>query len=406
MQIAGCALLPACARSWSWPCLLRQADLTDLGWASSWNRQSFRTLHSNQHGGSSKSMLFSDSMRQLIQQHQQQEAAEQQQQQQGASLQPAEQLHMPGRQQQQAAGRGSPLHLNRQAKISNRQRLVEQTFKQLFKDDLHAVIPIRNFQAVDELLRQWNVDLQAYMQGRALLQLRLERAARSAAAAASAAGGGGCCISTSMRSSSASGDLHIQRQQQEQQRSSTADLEAGRLPQAALASSNSGSSIPQRRPAAAQALRVRTSSVSEGGSSCEPRSAASLSAAGGSNAVAADTPASAAADIAAGEPCCRTPRLAPLKPRPVLPDEISKGLKPRLVSKDEEEGSTAMGRCCAGLAGALFGGPGAEEEEGAALDDVGCVAERLEVQRQALVDLEASILEAQKEVCWLACSGC
>lgn len=57
-----------------------------------------------------------------------------------------------------------------------------------------------------------------------------------------------------------------------------------------------------------------------------------------------------------------------------------------------------MGRCCAGLAGALFGGPGAEEEEGAARDDVGCVAERLEVQRQALVDLEASILEAQKEV--------
>jgi hypothetical protein len=33
---------------------------------------------------------------------------------------------------------------------------------------------------------------------------------------------------------------------------------------------------------------------------------------------------------------------------------------------------------------------------------VGRVAERLKVQRQALVDLEASILEAQKEVrCWL-----
>ncbi|WIA30966.1 hypothetical protein OEZ86_001014 [Tetradesmus obliquus] len=214
------------AAVWSWPCLLRQADLTDLGWASSWNRQSFRTLHSNQQGGSSKSMLFSDSMRQLIQQHQQQETAEQQQQQ-SASLQPAEQLHMPGRQQQQ-------------------------------------------------------------------------------------------------------------QQQQAAGRSSSA--------------------------------------------------------------AAADTPAAAAADVAAGEPCCRTPRLAPLKPRPVLPDEISKGLKPRLVSKDDEEGSTAMGRCCAGLAGALFGGPGAEEEEGAARDGVGCVAERLEVQRQALVDLEASILEAQKEV--------
>jgi hypothetical protein len=34
-------------------------------------------------------------------------------------------------------------------------------------------------------------------------------------------------------------------------------------------------------------------------------------------------------------------------------------------------------------------------------DVVGRVAERLEVQRQALVDLEVSILEAQKEVrCW------
>jgi hypothetical protein len=43
-------------------------------------------------------------------------------------------------------------------------------------------------------------------------------------------------------------------------------------------------------------------------------------------------------------------------------------------------------------------GPGAEEKEGAARDDVVCVAERLEVQQQALVDLEASILEAQKEV--------
>jgi hypothetical protein len=100
----------------------------------------------------------------------------------------------------------------------------------------------------------------------------------------------------------------------------------------------------------------------------------------------------------------------------VLPDEVAKGLKPRLVSKDEEEGATAMGRCCARVAGALFGGPGAEEEEEAAQDDVGRVAERLEVQRQALVDLEASILEAQKEVramlrsfyrtqqrnCWLA----
>jgi hypothetical protein len=73
------------------------------------------------------------------------------------------------------------------------------------------------------------------------------------------------------------------------------------------------------------------------------------------------------------------------------------------VSKDEEEGSTAMGRCCASVAGALFGGPGAEEEEGAVRDDVVCVAERLEVQRQALVDLEASILEAQKEV---GCTGC
>jgi hypothetical protein len=86
----------------------------------------------------------------------------------------------------------------------------------------------------------------------------------------------------------------------------------------------------------------------------------------------------------------------------VRPDEVAKGLKPRLVSTDEEEGATAMGRCCARVAGALFGGPGAEEEEEAAQDDVGRVAERLEVQRQALVDLEASILEAQKEVrCWL-----
>ena len=39
-------------------------------------------------------------------------------------------------------------------------RLVEDTFKQLFKDDYHAVVPVRNFQPVDELLRQWNFDMQ------------------------------------------------------------------------------------------------------------------------------------------------------------------------------------------------------------------------------------------------------
>jgi hypothetical protein len=346
-------------------------------------------------------------MRQLIQQHQQQEAAEQHQQQ-GAILEPAEQPHMPGRQQQQqqqqqqqrqTAGAGSPLHPNRQAKISNRQRLVEQTFKQLFKDELHTVIPVRNFQAVDELLRQWNADLQAYIQGRALLQLRLDRAAKTAAA--DGADCGGCCIGTSTRSSDASvGELHSQQQQQ----SAVGDVESGYLFQAGLTQTSSSSS-PQRRPAAAQGLCVRTSSVSEAGasSSLEPRGPASLSAAGNSSATAAEGPAiaaAAAADVAAGEPCCRTPRLAPLKPRPVLPDEVAKGLKPRLVSKDKEEGTTAMGRCCASLAGALFGGPRAEEEEGAVRDDVGCVAKRLEAQRQALIDLEASILEAQKEVRW------
>jgi hypothetical protein len=91
--------------------------------------------------------------------------------------------------------------------------------------------------------------------------------------------------------------------------------------------------------------------------------------------------------------------------------DAAQGLKPRLVSKDEEDGTTAMGRCCASVAGALFGGPGAEAQEEAAQDDVGRVAERLEVQRQALVDLEASILEAQKEVrtivlrCLLLCTA-
>jgi hypothetical protein len=361
-------------------------------------------LHTGSNPGSSgKSMLFSDSMRQLIQQHQQQEAAEQQQQQQqlGSSSEPVQQQHMPGRQQQQQqAGLGSPLHPSRPAKISNRQRLVEQTFKQLFKDELHTVIPVRNFQAVDELLRQWNTDLQAYIQGRALLQLRLDRAAK--AGAASGSGGVGCCGGSSARSSETAGDL------QQQQHSAAGDVEAGYLPTAgAMHSSSGGSSSPQQRPAAVVGLRVRTSSISEGGSSLEPRGAASLSVAGSvsanHSADGASAAAAASADVGlADEPCCRTPRLAPLKPRPVLPDEVAKGLKPRLVSKDEEKGATAMGRCCARLAGALFGGPGAEDEEEAAQDDVGTVAERLEVQRQALVDLEASILEAQKEVrCWL-----
>jgi hypothetical protein len=39
-------------------------------------------------------------------------------------------------------------------------RLVEDTFKQLFKEDFHAVVPVLNFQPVDELLRQWNFDMQ------------------------------------------------------------------------------------------------------------------------------------------------------------------------------------------------------------------------------------------------------
>lgn len=41
-----------------------------------------------------------------------------------------------------------------------KQSLVEDTFKELFPEDYHAVVPVQNFQAVDELLRQWNDQLQ------------------------------------------------------------------------------------------------------------------------------------------------------------------------------------------------------------------------------------------------------
>jgi hypothetical protein len=75
--------------------------------------------------------------------------------------------------------------------------------------------------------------------------------------------------------------------------------------------------------------------------------------------------------------------------------------EPRLVTQEEGEGSTPFGRSCAALLRAVCGGKAAE---GQLVDDQGrrtsmaAAVDKLEAQRQALVDLEASILEAQKKV--------
>jgi hypothetical protein len=78
-----------------------------------------------------------------------------------------------------AAGKGliaSPSReLLRTPCITGRHYLVELTFRHLFPGDVHAVIPVRNFKAVNELLRQWNRELLAFMQQKALHQLRKER---------------------------------------------------------------------------------------------------------------------------------------------------------------------------------------------------------------------------------------
>lgn len=339
-------------------------------------------------------MLFSDSMRQLIQQHQQHEVEEQQQQQ--DELLPAQQ-QTASRHQQRASGE-APMQQQQQQQISDRQRLVEQTFRQLFPDELHAVIPVRNFQAVDELLRQWNVDLQAFIQGRALLQLRLERAARAAAAAISCRAerkklGGSLSLDGTAAGAAAA-----------------SDVESGRLPELAAVASGpasaaeqvQSSSSPHRRPAAAAGLCVRTQPLTgaEDVAPPEVRCDPFLSQTGGvQQHSSASEPQVKAHSAQAGslgldEPC-KTPRLAPLRPRPVLPDRVT--TQPRRVSRNEEQGTTAIGRCCAAVAGSLCGGLD-DKEDDTMQDSVDAVAARLEAQRQALVDLEASILEAQKKV--------
>lgn len=71
---------------------------------------------------------------------------------------------------------------------TSRQALVEATFKQLFPDDVQAVIPAQEYKVVNELLREWNRKLQVYIHTVALCELKRQKRKQERTAAAAAAG--------------------------------------------------------------------------------------------------------------------------------------------------------------------------------------------------------------------------
>jgi hypothetical protein len=71
---------------------------------------------------------------------------------------------------------------------TSRQALVEATFKQLFPDDVQAVIPAQEYKVVNELLREWNRKLQVYIHTVALCELKRQKRKQKQEQAAAPAG--------------------------------------------------------------------------------------------------------------------------------------------------------------------------------------------------------------------------
>lgn len=176
------ALPPLWCRSWGWPCLLSRAELRD--YAKAWIQLSFKTA---------QQMSFIS--RQATEDAQQQldhlEA--------GILLQPAADSAMqpvaPQQQQMQAQRQRALSCWALKSKPTTRQVLVEATFKQLFPEDVQAVIPAQEYKAVNELLREWNRKVQVYIHTVALVELKRQRQqqkrkAKQRQAQADAAAGG------------------------------------------------------------------------------------------------------------------------------------------------------------------------------------------------------------------------
>lgn len=170
-------------RSWGWPCLLSRAELRD--YAKAWIQLSFKTAQ--------QMSFISRQATDDGQQHQLDHLEA------GVLLQPAADSALqpvaPQQQQMQAQRQRSLSCWALKGKPTTRQALVEATFKQLFPEDVQAVISAQEYKAVNELLREWNRKVQVYIHTVALVELKRQRQqqkrkAKQRQAQADAAAGG------------------------------------------------------------------------------------------------------------------------------------------------------------------------------------------------------------------------
>jgi hypothetical protein len=305
----------------------------------------------------------------------------------GALLCAPEQNRMHGGMQKQQRQQETPAQAFRTA--ANRQELVQKTFEQLFPNDVQAVIPAKEYKAVNELLREWNRKVQVYIHMAGLLDLKRERQARkrlakakalqeaptgedpaagASAAAAAAAGAEQVCIEvTSLQGGSRSRESSF----------------------VAAASS---------QPAAAGQVRLSSSSY---GVAAAAATAAEVNGKPSSNGQAAPQPAAMArhssshsdddADTADSEDelscfaatvrrmcCCACCSVGAMQ-------DGGHGLLP-----PEEEDPRSRARCCG-----LFGRRWVEEE---APKTMGKAKRELAERQQELLELEAKIKEEQAKV--------
>jgi hypothetical protein len=158
------SVVPFCCCSWGWPCLLSRAELRD--YTKGWIQLSFKTAQQMSSTSMDKDATRMDQLEAgtLLStpekgQDSTQDAPEQQQE-----MQPQRRHSM------------SAQTLQREP--TSRQALVEATFKQLFPDDVQAVIPAQEYKVVNELLREWNCKLQVYIHTVALCELKRQRQKR------------------------------------------------------------------------------------------------------------------------------------------------------------------------------------------------------------------------------------
>jgi hypothetical protein len=212
--LIGCVLHAACAcgvvpcRSWGWPCLLSRSELRD--YAKAWIQLSFKTA---QH----MSFISRQATEDVQQQLDHLEAGVLLQQ--AAADDSVVQSAAPQQQQMQAQAQRqrslSAWALNN--KPTTRQALVEATFKQLFPEDVQAVIPAQEYKAVNELLREWNRKVQVYIHAVALLDLKRQRQQhkrkekqRQAQADAAAAGGAAAAAGQVQQTGTDAGQVSIE----------------------------------------------------------------------------------------------------------------------------------------------------------------------------------------------------